>query len=409
MEELVSAEIRTEGDAAYFEMSDPSFSVLSEQVRSGREQNWYAQTNYGIAALRYEEVRSLLRDRRMRQGLSTWPLENGVPADSPVVDFWASGFVAKSGEAHARLRRLANPIFAPATIESLKPGFRSLTNELIDRIAARGRCEFIGDFCEEFSARILLQLLGVENHEIWRDLQRMAGDFALSLGVQVAAELPRVEAALAELYEFADNLVDATRRNAQETAIASLVAAHDNGELSEKELRIFIVDLIFGGLDTTKNQLGIALSVFLEHPDQWDLLAERPELAPRATEEVLRIRPTVLWITRHVTEDMVIGGLEVPEGTTVHLMTQPANTDPRVGADGPFDISAENPQHLTFGAGPHHCVGHLLARTDIGAALPVLAQRLRNLRADGPAIFRPWSGVGGPIELPIAFDAAPAA
>lgn len=185
------------------------------------------------------------------------------------------------------------------------------------------------------------------------------------------------------------------------------MAARDgNDQLTESELRVMIVTFIFGGMDTTRNQLGLGVHRFMDHPSQWQLLAAKPELGPAAVEEVMRVVPAVHWISRETLEEIVVGGTVVPEGTTIHLFTQSANTDPSVGGDAEFDITAARPKQLGFGAGLHHCIGHFLARADLAEAFPVLARRLRNPRPAGEATFRPENGVGGPIELPIRFDPA---
>src|SRR6516162_1617963 len=94
-------------------------------------------------------------------------------------------------------------------------------------------------------------------------------------------------------------------------------------------------------------------------------------------------------------------------GTTLHLFCESAGTDPLAGG-GPFDIAAaDHPPHFGFGGGIHYCLGHLVARTDMCAALTVLAGRLREPRAAGPATWLPDSGNTGPVRLPIAFTPAP--
>jgi cytochrome P450 len=398
---------RSPEEVTYFDLSDSKFSALAEEVHAARDKAWFAKSNYGVVALRHEQVGALLRDRRLRHGLHSWPELNGV-TEGRLHDWWVKNLNSQEGEDHKRYRRLLNPLFAPKAIEKLAPQFRALTHELIDGFSAEGRCEFVGDFCEEFSARVLLQLIGVDG-SAWKELQRMGNEFGLSMGVNIARELPRIEAALDDFYTFCDELIERHRENPSDgDAITGLVRACGEGTLTQDELRNMLVMLLFSGLDTTKNQVGIALHVFMQHPDQWELLAERPELAPNAVEEVLRIKPTVLWISRETLEDIEVEGLEIPRGTTVHLFTEAASTDPLVGGDVPFVISAEDrPRHLAFGAGPHHCLGHYLARTDMREALPILAQRIRNPRPDGPAGFRPWSGLGGPLSLPIAFDPEP--
>ena len=92
--------------------------------------------------------------------------------------------------------------------------------------------------------------------------------------------------------------------------------------------------LIFGGFDTTRNQLGLAMQVFLEHPGQWRLLGERPELGTAAVEEVMRVRPTTTWVTREALADFTFDGLDIEAGTTIHLFCESAGTDPGQAGTG---------------------------------------------------------------------------
>ena len=161
--------------------------------------------------------------------------------------------------------------------------------------------------------------------------------------------------------------------------------------------------LIFGGFDTTRNQLGLAMQAFLDHPAQWRLLAERPELGPAAVEEVMRIRPTTTWVTREATADFTFDGLAIRAGTTIHLFCESAGTDPGDAGDaGPgdavagFDITAgERRPHFGFGGGIHYCLGHYVARTDMCEALTVLARRLREPRPAGRRPGSPTAGTPG--------------
>ena len=130
------------------------------------------------------------------------------------------------------------------------------------------------------------------------------------------------------------------------------------------------------GMETTRNQIGLAVQTLLRHPAQWALLGSRPDLGASAVEEVMRVNPTVTWVTREALEDVDLGdGLVVPPGGIVQVLSHAAGTDPR-RCPTRFDITAERPPHLGFGAGAHHCLGHFVARTDMAVALPLLARRM---------------------------------
>lgn len=389
--------------ASYLDLSDPAFAIDSAQVAEARERSWYARTNYGLAVLRYDQVGELLKDRRLRQGSWAWPALNGVEA-GPLIEWWNRSLLNLEGDDHRRLRRLLNPAFTPGLVNSLGPRFRELASELIDGFAGRGRCEFVGEFAEPYAARVIAIMLGIPEGE-WKRLAQLSSDLGLFLGVTIAQDLDQIEAGLEGLYGYADELVAERRDAPGDDFVSGLVRARfDEDRLSDEELRVSIVLLIFGGIDTTRNQLGLAMQTFMAHPEQWQLLAERPELAPAAIEEVMRVNPTATWITREALEDLEFEGLQIPRGTTLHLLSGAAGSDPRAFPEPAFDITAsESPRHYGFGGGVHHCIGHFVARGDMAEALPLLAARLRDPQPDGEVRSLPRSGNTGPTRLPIAF------
>ncbi|MCY1276959.1 Biotin biosynthesis cytochrome P450 [compost metagenome] len=404
----MSASLPTTLEAApYLDVSDPTFSMRSAAVMQAREQSWFARTPYGIAVLRYDEVNKLLRDQRLRQGSYAWPAHNN--ATGSFADWWMRMLLSKEGADHSRLRRLANPAFSPKLVKQLMPEFQNIANELIDDFIADGKCEFVSAFAEPYATQVICLLLDLPRSE-WRGLADLAVEMGLALGVTFKRDEARINAATDKLFGYARQAVEAARRNGLgEDFLSNLVRASDEGTLSEQELYDMIVLAIFGGIDTTRNQISLALDTFLQHPQQWTLLGDDPELARAAVEEVMRVRPTVTWVTREALEDFEFQGLEIKKGTTVHLFSQAAGTDPRVFENPGFDITAKRQPHFGFGAGAHHCIGHFIARGDMTAALALLAQRMKNPAYDGEPEWLPDSGNTGATRLPIAFDAVPRA
>ena len=385
----------------HLNLADPAFSITSAAVLAAREQHWYATTPYGFAILRYEQLSRLMKHPKLRQGSIAWPAHNGI-VEGPLATWWKSWILNKEGEEHHRLRRLMNPAFSPKLIGSLVPRFQALGNELIDNFHHDDHCEFISEFAEPYAARVIAIMLGIPEEE-WPIIAKEA--IGLALGVTIREELPRIEAALGRLYDYADELIADRRANPQDDFVTTLVNASrdEDGRLSDTELRDGLVLLIFGGYDTTRNQLGLAMQTFMAHPDQWRLLAERPDLGKAAVEEVMRVNPTVRWVTREALETFTYEDLTVPAGTTVHMISQSAGTDPRVFGEPSFDIEATRKPHYGFGGGAHHCLGHFVARSDMSEALPLLARRLRDPYPMEGGTWLPDSGNTGPVRQPIGF------
>lgn len=390
--------------APFLDVADPSFSIRSKAVSDAREQSWFARTPYGIAVLRYDEVNALIRDQRLRQGSYAWPAHN--QATGSFADWWMRMLLSKEGADHSRLRRLANPAFSPKLVRKLTPAFQEMANELIDSFIDDGQFDFVRQFAEPYATMVICALLGLPRTE-WRKLADLAVEMGLALGVTFKQDQARINAATDQMFGYAEQAVAHLKaQGLGEDFLSMLVRANeeDKSALSDQELYDMIVLAIFGGIDTTRNQLSLAMDIFLQHPDQWQLLGQQPDLARAAVEEVMRVRPTVTWVTREALEDFTYQGLEIKRGTTVHLFSQAAGSDPRTFSNPEFDITAQRPPHFGFGAGAHHCIGHFIARGDMTEALSLLAQRLKNIRLNGEASWLPDSGNTGANYLPVAFD-----
>lgn len=391
----------------HLDLADPAFDVTSAAVHDARDAGWYAETPYGWAILRYEEGTAVLKDRRFQQGNARWPAQNGIH-DGPWQQWWGETLLSIEGDDHLRMRRLLGPAFRNKTIEAMRPQFQALANELIDGFAPRGRVEFVSEFAEPYASRILCLLLGLPDEQ-WPQVAHWADDLGKSFGVNVRADLPRIEAALEGLTGYIEEVIADRAANPRDDLVTTLLTAHESDDaLSRRELSVALVFLAFAGMETTRNQLGLALQTFLAHPEQWELLAAQPELGGRAVEEVMRVNPTVTWITREALDDVDLNGLLVPKGGIVQVLSHSIGTDPRSMGDEPdFDLRVEDrPLHSGFGGGMHHCLGHFVARTDMSVALPLLAQRMPGIEADGPGEWLPVSGNTGPIRFPLRFEAS---
>jgi cytochrome P450 len=387
----------------FLDLSDPDFSVTSEAVRQAREASWYARTSFGIAVLRYDEAARLIRHPKMRQGSAAWPAHNGITS-GPFARWWASWVLNQEGEDHQRLRRLLMPAFSKRVVDAMVPRFRALAGELVDSFTHSDRCEFMSEFAEPYAARVIATLLGLPDDE-WRAIAAGSAAVGLAMGVTIRDHLVTIEAGLASLHRYADAVIADRRRDPRDDFVTRIACPPDTEDaLSDDELRDSLALLMFGGFDTTRGQLGLAMNAFIDHPGQWQLLGDRPELAPAAVEEVMRLHPTTTWVTRAALDDFSFDGLDIKRGTTIHLLTQSAGTDPRAFPQPGLDITAPGrPPHFGFGGGVHYCLGHLVARADLSEALAVLACRLRKPHSCGEAAWLPCSGNTGPVRLPVAF------
>ncbi len=370
-------------------------------IRRARLQGPIGLGPHGPEVLSYEMVRTVLRDPRFRvpQGGA---LEAQGITSGPLWDKAITGLLSRDGADHNRLRRLVSKAFTPRSTARLTSTIVEVITELVDPVAAAGRCDVVADIARRFPIPIICGLLGAPRQD-WQLFSGWADDIFKVFNWNVVNDAPVIMAAFDELDAYVDDMVDHRRHHLTDDLLSELIRTEDDGErLTAAELRMLAEALLMAGTDTTRNQLAAAVQDLCDHPKQWALLAERPELAPQAVEELMRHSPVIFGTMRKAVEDVELDGVMVPAGTLVIVNTAAANRDPAV-CDDPdrLDITREGPATmLTFGGGIHYCLGTHLARAELAEALTVITRRMPNPRRSGPAPWKPLIGITGPATLP---------
>jgi hypothetical protein len=275
-------------EVALLDILDPAFRVDAPEVRAAADAGWWARTPIGIAVLRYQECLALLRDRRLRQGSVDALAAYGV-SSGPFVDWLRTTLLSAEGQVHQRLRRLVSEAFIQRSVDRLRPFMRAKAHELIDRFADDGSCEFMTAFADPYPAWVIAELLGIPG-ERFDAFLGWATDVALGFSPSAAAQQHRIDAAVTGLGDCCDELIAQRHANPGEDLISALIAAEADGQrLTGDELRTMVSGLVFAGQDTTRNQLGLAMLTFIQHPEQWrptsrcSWLPPTPSLAPSVT------------------------------------------------------------------------------------------------------------------------------
>ncbi len=394
-------------DAPFLDFFTPEFEAdPASVVAAFRMQSWLVRTPMGILVITHDKVESLLADPRLHSSLLAFVRFQGL-CEGPMYDSLARTLLAIDGPDHTRLRKLVSRAFTPRSVEQLRPAMRELALTLVEPLATRGRGEFMREFADHYPVQIVCELLGVprEEHE---HFARWSNALTWVLSLELAAHVDEARDAFEAMDAYVERLIEERRRAPRDDLLTRLIEVEEGGDrLSLPELQSMIASLLFAGYDTTRNQLGIAMATFAEHPEQWALLRQRPELVPRAVEEVVRHRGTIAIAPRFAEQELVVDGYRIPAGTMVSLSTAAANHDPAAHVEPErFDVTAERVPPLTFGGGAHYCLGANLARAEMQEALAVLVHRLPHVRIDGEVRWRPQSGIFGPIVLPLAFTPA---
>lgn len=382
-----------------------------EAIAAARTEHWLARSELGYSVTGLQDVTAILRDQRFHSALSMIEAEAGVQrpdagSESGDRSGPTESILTMEGPAHARLRRLVAPAFTPASANRLRPTMRRVVGELVDRIAGRGECELVADVCEPYPIPIICELLGAPPED-WKLFSGWATDIFRIFNGNLAEDLPRIARAGEELTAYVNDMIAARRVDPRDDLLSDLIAIEEEGDrLSTDEMAMLAQAVLMAGTDTTRNQLACSVALFTEHPDQWALLAERPELAGRAVEESMRFLGAVRATARFASEDIVYRDVLFPQGTLVTTSLAGANRDPAT-FDEPdvFDITRERgTAQMTFGSGIHFCMGAALARAELQEALPLLAQRLPALTRAGDVEWKPSTfGIWGPARLPLRF------
>jgi cytochrome P450 len=374
-------------------------------VAQARNRAPIAMGTHGPELLTYDLVRTVLRDPRFRVPQGMFLASQGITS-GPLWDRVATNLISLDGSEHHRLRRLVSKAFTPRATARLRTTIVDVITELVDRHTKTGRCEVVTDIARQYPIPIICALLGAPSAD-WKLFSDWTDDIFKVFSWDVAAHERVVLAAWEELDGYIDDMVAQRRHTLTDDLISELIRAEDDGDrLSTDELRMLAAGLLMAGTDTTRNQLAASVHVLCDHPDQWALLGERPELAANAVEETMRHSPIAFGALRTALEDVELAGVMIPAGTLVVANTAAANRDPAAYDDPDrLDITREGaPAMQTFGAGMHYCLGANLARLELAEALAVMTRHMPNARRTGPAPWKPLTALCGPITLPIEFD-----
>ena len=381
-----------------------------EELESLRERTWVARADpVGFFVLDREATAFF-----MRTPSATFPgsriFEVQGVTSGTLYERFKGSLMDQNGEDHRRLRKLVQPAFTPPAADRHRPAMREMLERLFEPFAAEGRCDFVSAVAKPYPAMMIAKVMGApledaERLGTWANL--IQGQFD---PVKVATMLPEMNRAAEEFGEYTFELLRARHDSPSDDLISELIAAEEEGDrLSDEECVMLVGAVLVGGVDTTQAQLAHGLRLFAGHPDQWAMVANDPSLAAAAAEEVLRYEPITPFTARITLEDVEYRDVTFPEGTIVVACSATANRDPgEYEEPGSFDITADRgrAKSLTFGAGPHFCLGANLARAELQEAFAFLAPRMPELELDGEVGYDTPFGVYALERLPIRFRAA---
>ncbi|MCU1392130.1 MAG: cytochrome [Ilumatobacteraceae bacterium] len=396
-----------------------SFSFLDEMEGDGSTDPYpeFARLRRESPVLRHEPVFEGAPATYVVYGHAdvTRVLRDGASFSSSVIadgmrDVWGRKIiVGMDAPEHQRHRALVSVAFRQRSLARWEESLVGrIVNDLIDGFVDAGEVDLAAGYSFAFPARVMSGVLGLPEEDYARFQEWAVGIITVFRDWDNAIRCSR------ELTEYLAGIIEQRRSDPREDLITDLVTAElDGAKLDEEEIYSFLRMLLPAGIETTYRSSGNLLYLLLTHPDQLHRVRTDRTLIPQAIEEGLRFESPILLTPRVATVDVELSGVRIPAGATVTAMVASANRDPAVYENPEvFDIFRDPKQHMSFGTGPHLCLGMHLARMETRIAVNALFDRLPDLRLlVDPAHARPHirgdSIFRNPTSLPVTWAVAP--
>lgn len=358
---------------------------------------------------RHADVSTMLRDARLSvadHNLAAGPMRDQfeqLVIDAPVK---LVTMMDSDPPDHTRLRSLVGKVFTPRSIAALEPMVAKMVDESLDRIADAGSVNLIDALAFPLPFEVISAMLGMPStdHKRLLELTEM-----LVVALEPVADpdvMTAIVGAQVELSDMMQEVIAWKRNNPSDDLLTALIQAEHNGDLlSNDELVAQVLLLYVAGHHTTVNLIGNGVTALLRHPDQHALLRSNPDLIGNAVEEFLRYDSPIHQTRRITLAPYSIGGREVPAGTMMIACLGAANRDERMfGPDADLlRLDREQArQHVSFGAGAHHCLGSALGRLEGRVAISRLVTRFPRLALSGPVSWNGRINLRGATAIPVS-------
>lgn len=362
---------------------------------------WYS-------VFRYEDIRAIINDHQtysVRKG----PGPNDTEGNPGIL-------VATDPPQHMVEKRLVGRVFNLSLMESFEPGLRQFVARLLDDLVPRGRCDLIEDVAIPVPLWIICRLLDVDFEQWGRRMRDWVYVLAGAVFSQNRDMSEEVLEASTGLRGFLEPLVDAAlaKRDAGEAPGAGLIdqlaaVEVDGVRLDRQQLLGFGNFVVIAGSGTTTNSIGNFFVGMLEHPDQFALLRQKPELLPNAVEEVIRFYAPVPGLFRTNNKPVNLRGTDIPTDSKICVMWGSANRDPEL-FDHPNELDITRNlddlkrKNLSFGGGIHRCMGAPLSRMEIRVVVEEWLARIPEFREYQPRVPYPHSTLIGDDHLYLEWE-----
>ena len=374
---LASVLARTVPDLPTFAVSATVPLVTTGSDRSADQsarEDWLRRSGLFREVTGYAEAVDLLNDPRLHVNMVSTFESLGVTSGL-LWDIAASSLLSLNGEEHRRQRALVARRFSPRAVEQARPRAHDAAHNLVSSLASTERCEFVTEFATPYVRKSTCAYIGFPEEDVaarWPALELIA---TATKDLRILDE--HDQAVLLELADYAASALEERRRQPRDDILTVVAEEMARGSLPEAAALGMVTALLSAGHEPTIKQLAIMVTVLGSEPEVWDALG-RGEVEPAiVVEAVLRYRSTNQAVMRRIAESFEYGGVRFEEGGAILISLAAANHDPRQFAEpDQFHLEPTRTSHLSFGFGPHHCLGAALARVQLQEAVRVLTHRL---------------------------------
>lgn len=358
------------------------------------------------------------------------------PSSASMLSFVQRMMLNQDPPEHSRLRRLLVKSFTPRAVARLEENIKSCAFSIVANVQKNGRADFVTEIATDLPLLTLASIMGIPEEDRmllydwsnrvigYQDAEYAASDsFDPKKGTEMAKRAlkiradikvdesgrlpdPRSREGLADMYSYASDLANYRLSNPGEDIVSILLNADDDqGQITVEEFETMFFLFAVAGNETLRNGIPGGLLALLTHPEQLTQLVNDPSLLDGAIEEMLRYAPPVVHFRRTATCDLELGGRSVEAGEKIVVYHAAANRDPKVFENpDQFDILRSPNDHLTFGAGPHFCLGSRLARVQMRALFHEIITKLPNLEIAGEPEHLVSNFQNGLKHLPIRWS-----
>jgi cytochrome P450 len=339
---------------------------------------------------RVEDLRKIYFDTE------TFSSKDFSPYSKLIGDTWTNTPAEVDPPEHEKYRKFVNPLFTPKAMARLEDKIRRFAIEYIEAFRERGSCEFMSEFAFEFPIKVFLDLMEFPLSNTKQFLE-------WETDLLHAMDLDTIAVATRKVVDFLREQIEYRRKNPSDDMISYALAGEIEGRpLNDDELVGFAFNLFIGGLDTVSTNMGLHFVHLARNPQDQQFLRDNPERIPHAIDEMMRAYAAVTTF-RTCTKETEFGGVKMMPGDKVAMSTTLAGRDPEAFPD-PGEVRFDrNPRHVSWGFGPHMCVGMHLAKREMRVAIEEFVRLIPKFHIEPGHEVEYHLGMIQPVKLPLVW------